>query len=229
LLRSATATLYDINWRNTQILGLATTPGVTALITRNTSGVHTQGFEISAELAPARWLEMDFAWSHTNPRFKPGSEDPGSAAFCGISSTNATSSFCTIRQSTIAPGQSVPDVSGNLLLRAVPDSWAGGVTIMPQAGLMRGIRLHAGISHQGNDFERAINGLYFGARTLLDARVSIPLGRFSLDLWGTNLANYRYIRAGAGRQPQFYIGMPRPSDLILGEGRQIGLTLRYER
>ncbi len=229
LFRSIYATAYDIDWRNTQILGLSITPGITALITRNTQGVHTQGIEIGAELAPARWLSLDFTYSHTDPRFKTGSEDPGSNAFCGLSATNVVSSFCTIRQSSINPGQLVPNISGNRLLRAAKTSWTGGITIAPLAQALRGARLWVGISYQGNVYERAINGLYYGERTLVDARLTVPLGSFSLELWGTNLADESYVRSAAGRQPQFYIGIPRPTDLILGEGRRIGLTLRISR
>ena len=66
----------------------------------------------------------------------------------------------------------------------------------------------------------------FGQRTLLDAGLSLPMGRCAIELWGTNLTDERYFRSGAGRQPQFYSGQPRPLDLILGEGRRLGLTLR---
>ena len=54
------------------------------------------------------------------------------------------------------------------------------------------------------------------------------MGRASLEIWGTNLTNDHYIRAAAGRPPALFVGQPRPTDLILGEGRRIGLTLRYQ-
>jgi iron complex outermembrane recepter protein len=228
LVRSAQVTAYDIDWRNTQILGLSITPGVTALVTRNTAGIRTRGIEASARLMPARWLELDLVGSYTNPRFKPGSEDPGSGAFCGLSSASLTSSFCAIRLSTISPGQLVPDISGKLVLRAAKVSWASGITLAPQNGALNGIRLRLGVNYLDDVYERAVNGLYYGRRTLADARLTLPLGRFSLDVWGTNLADTRYVRAAAGRQPQFYTGVPRPTDLILGEGRRVGLTLRFE-
>lgn len=130
-VRMVHASIYDIDWRNTQILGLASTPGVNALIVRNTRGVRTRGIEIGAELAPAPWLQLDFAYSHSLPRFKGGSEDPGGSAFCGLAPGVTTSSFCTIRRSLINPGQSVPDVSGNRLARAVETSWTAGLTVSP--------------------------------------------------------------------------------------------------
>ena len=193
---------------------------------RNTRGVHTQGIEIGAELMPAPWLQFDVTYSHSRPRFKNGSEDPGSSAFCGLSLGVTTSSFCRIRPSLINPGQLVPDVSGNRLARAVETSWTAGVTLSPPLRALRGLRIRADISHQGNVFDSQINGLYFGARTLLAARLSFPLGPCLVDLWGTNLGNSQYVRFAAPRAPAFYAGVPRPTDLILGEGRRIGLTLR---
>jgi iron complex outermembrane recepter protein len=226
LIRNAHVSIYDIDWRNTQILGLATTPGVNALIVRNTRGVHTRGVEFGTALAPAPWLELDFAYSHSLPRFKQGSEDPGGSAFCGLALGVTTSSFCTISPSLINPGQAVPDISGNRLARAVETSWTAGLTVSPSMRGLHGLRIRADLSHQSNVFDGQINGLYFGARTLLGARVSFPLGRGSIDLWGTNLGDARYVRFAAPRAPAFYTGIPRPTDLILGEGRRMGVSLR---
>jgi outer membrane receptor protein involved in Fe transport len=61
----------------------------------------------------------------------------------------------------------------------------------------------------------------------LGARLTAPLGRFAIELWGTNLTDERYIRVATPRPPNFYLGIPRPTDLIIGDGRRIGLTVRY--
>ena len=227
VLRSAGLTLYHIDWRNTQILGFATTPGVTALITRNTRGIETWGMDLATKVQAWRWLDLDLAVSYAHARFKSGSEDPGSSSFCGLGPKVTTSSFCTIRASQINPGQLVPDVSGNVVLRAPELSWSGAITIAPQADAFHGLRLRMGVTYQGKVYERTVNGLSYGERTLLDARLTLPLGRFALELWGTNLADDHYVRVAAGRQPQFYSGIPRPTDLILGEGRRIGLTISF--
>jgi iron complex outermembrane receptor protein len=227
LLRSAELTVYDIDWHNTQIAGFATTPGVPVLITRNTVGLHTQGVELAIDLVPAPWLAFDFAYSYTHPRFKNGSEDPGSNAYCGLAPGVTSSSFCVIRPSLINPGQLVPDISGNIPARVAETSWAASASLAPSWRALRGIRLRLDLSHQGNVFDRQIDGLYYGERTLLNARLSIPVGSCSLELWGTNLGDDRYVRFAVGRQPAFYLGIPRPTDLILGDGRRIGVTLRY--
>lgn len=227
VVHSAALTLYHIAWRNTQILGFATTPGVTALITRNTRGIESRGMDLATDLRPRRWLGLDLTVSYVHPRFKDGSEDPGSGSFCGLGPRMTTSSFCTIRPSQINPGQLVPDISGKVVPRTPQISWSAGVTVMPQAETVHGLRLRLGLTYQDNSYERAVNGLSYGERTLLDARLTFPFGRFMLDLWGTNLADDRYVRVAVGRQPQFYTGIPRPTDLILGDGRRVGLTISF--
>lgn len=228
-IRNVQVAAYDIDWRDTQIQGLSATPGVTAQITRNTRGIHTQGVEAGAQLVPAGWLAFDLAWSYADPRFKRGSEGPGDSGFCGLSPANPTSSFCRIVPSAINPGQLVPDISGNVVFRAVRASWFAGLTLSPRLNALPGLRLQADVSYQGDVYERQVNGLYYGARTLLSARLTLPLGRFVVELWGTNLTDQRYIRVAAQRPANFYLGIPRPIDLILGDGRRIGLTFRYPR
>lgn len=225
LIRDIQLTAYDINWHNTQIQGLSTTPGVAALIIRNTRGIHTQGLEASARLVPAGWLTFDLAWSYTDPRFKRGSEDPGGSAACGLSVGNTTSNFCDIVPSTIDPGLLVPDISGNRVARTSKTSWSAAMTLTPR--VPAGFRFRVDMTHQDNVFDRQIHGLYYGARTLLDARAILPLGRFVFELWGTNLTNDRYARNAAPRQPALYVGQPRPTDLILADGRRVGITLQF--
>ena len=227
LVRAWQLTGFHIDWRDSQILGLSVTPGVNALVNRNTAGIETWGLELAASLQPRRWLGLDFGLGYAHPRFKPGSEDPGSTVYCGVAPGNPTSNFCTIRPSLINPGQLVPDISGKLLLRAAKLTWSGALTISPQAQALSGATLRVGVNYQDNVFDRSVNGASYGKRTLLDARLALPLGRFAIELWGTNLTDARYFRAAAGRQPQFYTGQPRPLDLILGEGRRLGVTLHF--
>ncbi len=227
LVRSLQLTGFHIDWRDTQILGLSTSPGVNALVIRNTRGVETWGMELAARLQPRPWIGLDVAAAYADPRFKQGSEDPGSTVFCGIAPGIPTSTFCDIRPSTVNPGQLVPDISGKLLLRASRWTWAGGLTLSPRGKAFRGLTLRIGASYQDDVFDRAVNGAAYGRRTLLDARLVLPLGLATIELWGTNLTDARYFRSAAGRQPQFYTGQPRPLDLILGDGRRVGLTLRF--
>jgi outer membrane receptor protein involved in Fe transport len=89
------------------------------------------------------------------------------------------------------------------------------------------LRLRIEATHQGNVFERQIDGLYYGVRTLIGARLSVPVGRAEIEFWGTNLGDERYARVAAPRQPTFYTGLPRPVDLILADRRRIGVTVRF--
>ncbi|HKX77269.1 MAG TPA: TonB-dependent receptor [Novosphingobium sp.] len=229
LIRNVQVAVYDIDWRDTQIQSLSATPGVTAQPIRNTRGIRTQGIEATARLVPAGWLAFDLAWSYTNPRFKRGSEAPGDSDACGLSAANSRSSFCRIVPSAVNPGRLVPDISGNRVYRAVSDSWFAGVTFSPSLTALPGLRLQADVSYQGNVYERQVNGLFYGARTLLGARLTVPLGRFAIELWGTNLTDERYVRIATPRLAMYYLGVPRPTDFFLGDGRRIGLTVRYPR
>jgi len=227
LVRGVQLTAYDIDWRNTQIQGISATPGFAALIIRNTRGIHTKGVEAGAQLVPTGWLALDLAWSYTDPRFKSGSEDPGDGSICGLSAGNRVSSFCTIRPSAINSGDLVPDIAGKLVARAAKTSWSAAVTVAPRLTALRGLRLRADVTYQGNVYDRQVGGLYYGARKVVGARLSLPLGPLEAELWGTNLTDVRYARVAAPRQPVFYNNIPRPTDLILGDGRRMGLTLRY--
>jgi iron complex outermembrane receptor protein len=226
LIRSLRAAGYHIDWSNTQILGLPITPGVGVLVIHNTRGIVTSGIELAGKLSPAPWLGLEASFNYSRPRYKPGSEDAGSSDICGLS-LSATSSFCRIAPSQINPNRLVPDISGNRPSRAAETSWAAGMTLAPQSFAFRGARLRIDVSHQGDVFEREADGLYYGARTLLSARITFPFGKATAELWGTNLTDDRYVAAAAPRAPAFYIGQPRPVDLILAEGRRLGVTLRY--
>jgi outer membrane receptor protein involved in Fe transport len=90
-------------------------------------------------------------------------------------------------------------------------------------------RLRAGFdaSYQNDVYDRAINGAHFGERSLLSARISWTQGPWMLQLWGTNLTDELYARSVGSRGPAFYPVSPRPLDLVYGDGRRIGLTVRY--
>lgn len=97
--------------------------------------------------------------------------------------------------------------------------------------LARGLRpwMRADIGRQGDVFGRGIEGARYGERTLLNARVGLASQGWSLELWGKNLTDAHYVRAVSSRGAVYYPTQPRPLDLIHAEGRQLGLTLRFER
>jgi iron complex outermembrane receptor protein len=227
-VRAVAATLYYVDWRDTQIIGFATTPGVGNLVTRNTAGLTTRGVELAAEFALTPWLTATGGFSHADPRFRAGSDDPGSRGFCGITPTNSTSSFCTVGPSRNGGGsQVVPYVDGNLPGRAARRNWNAGFSTA--AGLAGGWRLQFSTELTGQDsvYDRGVNGLSYGARTLLDARAGATRGPWAIELWGTNLADRRYFRAAAARGPLYYPTSPRPIDLVVADGRRIGISVRY--
>ncbi len=224
-------TLYHIDWRDTQITGFSSTPGIANLITRNTAGVNTNGVEVMAQARLSDRLMLQGAYSYTDPEFSNGSDDLSSSQFCGLRGNNTTSSFCTLgppRSGTAPAGTLVPYIDGNMPQRTPHTQW--------QLGLRGDSPAFAGewraeggldLSYQGDVYDRAINGARYGERTLLSARAALVHGPWTVEVWGTNLTDENYIRAVSTRGPAFYPVAPRPLDLVYGEGRRIGLTVRY--
>lgn len=231
VVRGLSATAYYIDWRDTQINGLPSQPGVNSLILLNTAGLTTRGAELALNLAPARFVDVELAYSLADPAFRAGSDDYGSSAFCGLSATSQTSSFCVVgppRDPNANSPALVPWLDGNAPGRAPRNTWhAALMAHWPDASAGLQPWLRADLNHQDDVYERQINGARFGARTLLDARVGLTLRSWSLELWGTNLTDADYVRASFSRLPVLYPTQPRPLDLIHADGRRFGLTLRW--
>ena len=230
---SGSLTAYHIDWQDTQIIGFSSDPNVPNLITRNTAGLRTNGAELTLEARLHSRVSIHGAYSYTDPEFVNGSDDPGSSLFCGLKGGNRTSSFCVVgppRAGSAAPGTLVPYVDGNMPQRAPRTQWLLGLrSDSPQ--LATGWRASGALdlSYQGDVYDRAVNGARFGERTLLSARVALVRSSWTLELWGTNLTDERYIRAVSTRGAAYYPVAPRPLDLVYGEGRRVGVTVRWER
>ena len=121
----------------------------------------------------------------------------------------------------------MPYVDGNELQRAPQQQWTAALTLEPPHSLERlhwFVRVSA--EHQGRVFVRPIDGAYDGEHTLLDARFGLAQGRWSVELWGSNLTDENYISAVASRPRRYFPTMVQPQDLIYGDGRRFGLDLR---
>jgi outer membrane receptor protein involved in Fe transport len=222
------AAFYN-DWRNAQIGGPANTPGSTDYIVRNISGTTTPGLEWSANVKIAARWSASLGYEYDNPRFKSGSEDVGGISFCGLSAGNTTSNLCTTGPSRVlTQGQLplVPYVDDNVLQRAPRNQWTAALTFEtpPRASSVRWFA-RLGANHQGPVFVRPIDGAYDGARTLLNARIGVLRGDWSLELWGSNLTDVNYIRAVGSRPARYFPTTRRPQDLIYGDGRRFGLGL----
>ena len=228
VLQAAEATLYYIDWNNTQILGLSTTPGVNSLVISNTAGLTTLGIEARADLRLAEWLRASLSWSGARPQFRAGSDDAGSRAFCGLTMQPPTSDFCEYGPPRTANGSSialVPYLDGDSIGHSARSGGTLEVDVVPSsqwAGWRPAAQVQ--LAYKGDSFDRPINGAWYGERTLLGLQLSAQRGPLRLVAWATNLTNERYLRAAASRGGVFYPSMPRPMDLLLGEGRRIGLS-----
>ncbi|HEU0225050.1 MAG TPA: TonB-dependent receptor [Steroidobacteraceae bacterium] len=231
VMREFRATAYYIDWRDTQIRGFSTTPGISNLITLNTAGVMTKGIEASLTLRPVPWLRADFDYSRVDARFRRGSDDPSAGDICGLSASSSTSTFCTIgapRSPSPNSPDLVPWLDGRVPARVPRTSWHGALILEPQPRASAWqFMLRADLSRQDAMYDRGVNGFSFGARTLLDVRLRARRGPWSVEIWARNLANDHYIRSVTSRQAQFFPTSPRPLDFIYGDGRRIGVTLHF--
>ncbi len=232
VVRGLSATAYYIDWRDTQINGLPSQPGVNSLILLNTAGLTTRGAELAVYLAPATYIDVNLAYAIADPVFRAGSDDFGSSTFCGLSTTSQTSTFCTIgppRHPNANSPALLPWLDDNAPGRAPRNTWHAAVTAhWPDASAVLQPWIRADLNHQDDVYERQIDGARFGDRTLLDARIGLSVGTWSLELWGTNLTDTDYVRASFSRLPVLYPTQPRPLDLIYADGRRYGVTLRWE-
>lgn len=226
---SLQTTLFYIDWRDAQMTGYPDTPGISNLITKNTKGVITHGMELSLQARLFKSLRMELSYAYTDPAFRAGSDDPGSKRFCGLSGTSSTSSFCTVGPTRSGSVTAVvPYVDGNVPPRAAQNMWHAAFVY--QAPPLRGndqlvFRLDA--NGQDDVYDRPVNGAYFGSRVLLDARLSYDIGRWSFALWGRNLDDVHYVRILASRGQIYFPTTPRPLDMIYGDGRQLGLSVKF--
>lgn len=231
-VRSLNVTLYAIRWRDARSLGFSSSPGVDNLITLNTGGIDTRGIEVSTVLQPLQWLRGELAYSRVDGRFRDGSDDPSARAFCGLTGGNTTSTFCTVGP----PRGNVPDnlvlvpwLDDNFVSRTPHTMWHAAAVLTPQTKIGAWqLTLRADLSHQSDMYERNLENLQFGERTLLDGRVAVARGPWTVGLWGRNLTDDRYQRSSFSRGALFFPGTTRPIDFLYGAGRRIGITLSHE-
>jgi iron complex outermembrane receptor protein len=223
------ATLYRIDWRDAQLSGFGITPGVTNLITLNTAGLVTQGFELSVTATPTPTVALDVGLAYIDGEYRAGSDDPGSRRFCGLSNSNSVSTLCTVGPARGSGTGIVPYLDGNALPRTPSRTWHAGIEYTPSLGLPGRLSLRADVTGQDDVFERAINGAYFGARVIVDARIVYARESWSLAFWARNLGDDRYVRALSSRGQVYFPATPRPLDLLYGDPRRFGVTLTFRR
>jgi len=224
------AALFHIDWHDAQVLGPSNAPGDHRFILQNLHGVRTRGVEgaLAWELSP-RWRASG-SYAYVNARFTDGSEDVAGIGFCGITPANPASTFCTIgpARNGAWSGLIVPYIDGNEVQRAPRQQWSAALEF--DSGLLgNGMRWYARTQaeYQADVYVLPIEGARNGRRTLLGARVGAGFRGWSLELWGRNLTDAKYVRAVIGRGPVFYPTSPRPFELITGDRRTVGLALRY--
>jgi len=89
------------------------------------------------------------------------------------------------------------------------------------------VGLRTDVSYQDDMYENQIESLAFGARTLVGAQLSAARGPWTVELWGRNLTDERYIRSTFENNPGLFPTTPIPIDSIYGDGRRYGITIRF--
>lgn len=220
-------TYYVVDEQDTQLTGFADTPGITNLITRNTEGREVNGVEISADLRAARWLGAELDYAYMSSEYRGGSDDPGGRRFCGLTATISTSTFCEIGPSRSGnTTQLVPYIDGNQALRVPRTTWHAAVVLDGAAGASTW-QWRVDANGQDDVFERSIAGARYGARMLVDTRLTWTQPGWTLALWGRNLTDEDYIRNVTPGPPTFYQTVARPLGLLYGDGRRIGATITW--
>ena len=122
----------------------------------------------------------------------------------------------------------MPYIDDNALPRAPADQWAltlqGDLT---PAGADWRLTSSIDVGYEERRVRPCHQRRQFGERALVSARVSWLRGSWMVELWGSNLTDERYVRGVSSRGAPFYPVSPRPLDLVYGDGRRLGLTLRY--
>lgn len=232
MLRLLDLTAFHIDWHDTQIQGFSNSPGVAGLVIRNTAGIRTDGLEASLGLRVTDWLSVDAAFTWIDARFRDGSDSPGDTGFCGLDSRNRSSTFCTVGPPRVAGGNGpgvVPWIDGREPARAPSRPWHIGASIEARHALL-GWRswLRADLSFQDDVADRPVGGLYYGERALLDTRLGFSRRGWSLEIWARNLTDTRYVSVAVPGFPAYFPTTPRPIDLLQGDGRRIGMTVRFD-
>ena len=124
----------------------------------------------------------------------------------------------------------MPWIDGNRAQRTPEHMLALGLSLTPDYAPLEGrLRLRVDAAWQDDVFDRAVDGARYGERTLVDARLGWTRAPWSIELWGRNLGNDRYVAAAGARGAGFYPTSPRPIDLLYGEGRRYGLSLAWRQ
>ncbi|MBT5566773.1 MAG: TonB-dependent receptor [Rhodospirillaceae bacterium] len=203
------ATLFYIDWTNVQILA-ADEGNVNPLsrsIVRNVGDVTSKGIEVDGAIAANENLSFYGTLYYGDAKYKDGTID----GRWGRDPAVCDDVVCNING----------DIGGNQMERqskfqtTLGGEWSDELSA--DMGLDYFIR--ADLAHQSKMFGEAVNLSIVPARTIFNASLGIEGDGYSIQLWGKNLTDKKYVSNAVVQQPNVAY------NAYLGERATFGITL----
>ncbi len=198
--------IFYIDWEDLQISGASQDPGFLTAIVRNTGSATSKGLELQASYAVTDWLAVGGGFAHADPEFDSGVVDLSLTSVC--------------------PGLCSTDVSGNQLGRTVKNQLNLYLDMSRQLSQDWDWYARADYIKRGGSPTRSANRQWVESRELVNARFGVQNERWDIAVWGKNIFDEGYVTSQI-RQPQLN-DFSRPTTVILGNGRQLALTVTYK-
>ena len=187
------------DFQNASFLGLS-------FLVRNAEKVISQGIELDGSVRPVAGLTLDYAVTYLDAKYD---KFTNGACYFGRTPTNATERTCDLSGSTLP---NAPDWRTNLGLQYEHALAAG-------TGFFRTDWAYASAQNVDTALDpRAQQDAY----SLWSARLGWRNGRYSVSLWGENLAD-ETVKTAAGPQTIFG-GIDGGMQIFLNEPRTYGVT-----
>lgn len=222
------AAVFYIDWNDAQFRERI--PGGTGFltITRNATGVTSQGFELELVATPFEDVTIGANYGYADSTFDDGTIAFGDSRLCDLITNPALTAFPQVPVDCvpIPGGKNAPDISGNQLLRTSKSTASlFGQIIRPAFGDTEWLaRIDAGYrSKMAQDLE---NLQYSPERTLVGLRLGLQNPVYDVSLWvenlldadvidtaqifASNLNSFNFVTTGVGTNP-----------------RRFGVTARY--
>jgi iron complex outermembrane receptor protein len=206
------AAVYYTDWNDQQIQTTPTglPPGVIAPgIVDNTAGASIIGIELDGAWYATENFVMDYAVSYSLAEFDSGS----------ISGRIASNGGC---DDVVCPSDG--SIGGNELPRQPPFQMSVGGTYSGTFANDWDWFVRGDVSYQDEQYIEELNLAWLPTRTLVNARISLSNGPWTMAVWARNLFDEDYA------QNSFFIATPFGTSYVplLGEQQTMGLTLTFD-
>lgn len=230
----ANLAIFQVDWSNVQLSSPPQNPGALANIIKNIGNVESEGFELELGFRPIDNLTLSAGWSLADAQYTSGAFEFNANAIAACrSQAYCANRFTTVLRTNVTPAVAVPaiNLAGLQLPRSSKDKYSLSADgFLPLTGEWEGFgRLD--YSWTGPQAGDNINLQKIAARTIVNARLGVRNGKYSVALWGDNLlddTNATAIlqnQATLGSLSTVPGGLPF-ADAVYPNGRMVGVNLR---